>query len=67
YEIKEISPRPEWVGKTLREAEIRRVCGVTILGVYRNEKLNVTVMPDFVIAKNDVLIALQPKKESPKN
>jgi trk system potassium uptake protein TrkA len=58
YNISEMNPQQEWIGKTIREADIRRNTGFMIIAVYRNDKLYVPVSPDWVMERDDVLILL---------
>jgi trk system potassium uptake protein TrkA len=63
YTITEQAPLSEWIGKTIREADIRRKKGLNVLAVYRAGKLNVTVSPDFVISRGDMLVVLGERTE----
>lgn len=58
YSIMEIEALEKWVGKTLRELDVRRKYGINIIGIKANEKINVSPSPDSKIAENDILIAI---------
>lgn len=62
YTITEMQPNPDWIGKTIQQADIRRKYGLTILGIRQGEKLKIPVLPDIVIAEHDILITLSENK-----
>ncbi|MDR3301058.1 MAG: TrkA family potassium uptake protein [Spirochaetaceae bacterium] len=64
YTISEKNPLEEWVGKTIRQADVRRTSGFMILAVYRNGKLHVPVSPDWVIETHDILLLLHENKKT---
>lgn len=61
YSISEMHPQDDWVGKTVRESDIRRNHGLTILAVRQGEDLHIPVSPDQILGKNDILITLTEK------
>lgn len=62
YTIAEIKPQDDWLGKTVREADIRNRHDITILAVRRDEKMHIPVSPSMVIREGDVLLSLQENK-----
>ncbi|MDO4753932.1 MAG: TrkA family potassium uptake protein [Bacillota bacterium] len=62
YTVAEMEPRREWWGKTLRETDIRKKYGITVLATRRGERLTIPVSPDQVIEQDDVLIVFTEKK-----
>lgn len=58
YVITEMRPRAEWVGKTIRQADIRRKHDLSILAVRHGGKLSLSISPNRVISADDVLITL---------
>ena len=62
YTITEMRPMDEWLNKTIQQADIRRKHNLTILAIRHEGKLKIPVMPDTVIAKDDILIALSENK-----
>lgn len=63
YTITEMHPMNEWVNKTIQQADIRRKYNLTILAIRHGKKLKIPVLPDMVIAEDDVLIALSENKK----
>ncbi|MBR2890630.1 MAG: TrkA family potassium uptake protein [Oscillospiraceae bacterium] len=47
-----------WVGKTLKELNVRAQLGVNIIAVHRNEKINVSPAADFRVAPGDIMVIL---------
>jgi trk system potassium uptake protein TrkA len=58
YTITEMRPLPEWINKTVHQADIRRKHGLTILAIRHKDKLSMPVSPDTKIAADDILITL---------
>ena len=58
YGIVEITVRKDWVGKSLKELDVRAKLGVNIIAVERNEKVTVSPRAEFELAKNDILVVL---------
>ena len=52
-------PAPKaWVGKNLRELNVRAKLGVNIIAVKREGQINVSPTADFVIHPNDIMVVL---------
>ncbi len=62
YVISEMRPLEEWIGKTVRQADIRRKHGLMILAARRGDKLSIPISPDRVLTEEDVLITLEERK-----
>lgn len=62
YTITEMQPLEDWIGKSVREADIRRKHDLSVLGIRRNDKLTIPAPPDRKIAIGDVLIVLSEHK-----
>lgn len=63
YKIAEMHPMEEWVNRTVREADIRRKHGITLLAILRDDKTIIPVLPEQQIQANDVLVTLaRPEK-----
>jgi trk system potassium uptake protein TrkA len=62
YTITEMHPLDEWVGKNVRQADIRRKENITVLATRRGYKLTIPVSLDKVITEEDILIVLSEKK-----
>ena len=58
YGILEIPAPKSWVGKTLKELNIRAKLGVNIIAVENNKKTNVSPSADYQIQQEDVLVVL---------
>ena len=60
YSIIEISPPKQFVGKSIRELNIRSKYGVDVLSIKtkekRGEKINAIPNPDYIIMREDTLI-----------
>lgn len=61
YSLSEISPYPDWIGKSIRECDIRNIHDLTILAIIRSGQVNVPVSPDWIFDENDMLVTLQRK------
>lgn len=62
YSIAEMEPLREWCGKTLRETDIRKKHGITVLAMRKGDRLTMPVSPDQLIEQDDVLIVFAEKK-----
>lgn len=62
YSIAEMEPLREWCGKTLRETDIRKKHGITVLAMRKEDRLTMPVSPDQPIEQDDVLIVFAEKK-----
>ncbi len=58
YGILEIPAPKNWVGKTLKELNIRAKLGVNIIAVESGKKTNVSPAADYQIQEADVLVVL---------
>ena len=58
YGIVELPVPKPWVGRSLKELNIRAKVGVNIIAVERNEKITVSPRAEFELAKNDILVVL---------
>lgn len=58
YGIVEIPAPRTWVGKNLKELDVRAKLGVNIIAIQRNGKVSVSPRAEFVIEKNDILVVL---------
>lgn len=48
----------DWQGRSIGELDIRRKCGVNILGVKRNGKTDVNISPETVLDADMTLLVL---------
>ena len=58
YGIVELPVPKPWVGRSLKDLNIRAKVGVNIIAVERNEKITVSPRAEFELAKNDILVVL---------
>lgn len=58
YGILEVPAPKSWVGKTLRELNVRAKLGVNIIAVNSGEKTSVSPAADYSIGAGDVLVVL---------
>ena len=54
----ELEVKPEWVGKTLIELNLRKKYGFNIVAVKKGEKVSVTVNPEQVLDGDTTLIVI---------
>ncbi len=60
YSIQQIAPPPEFVGKSLKELDLRRKYGIQVIAVKEiiPEKLHLIPSGDFVIKESDMLLVV---------
>lgn len=58
YGILEVPAPKSWVGKTIRELNVRAKLGVNIIAVENGEKTNVSPAADYAIGAGDVMVVL---------
>ncbi len=58
YSIDDFALPADWYEKSIRELEIRAKHGVTVLGVHREDGLQVNPSPDFVLQNGDIVMLL---------
>lgn len=63
YAIYEIPPIKEWVGKSIRESNIRAKYNVNVLGTKKDGKIKIMPSPDRVIEDGEHLIVVATQKD----
>lgn len=58
YGILEVPAPKSWIGKTLKELNVRAKLGVNIIAVENGEKTNVSPAADYCIQPGDVMVVL---------
>ena len=58
YGIIEVPAPKRWLGKTLKELNVRAKLGVNIIAVERNEKIDVSPAADYQILEGDIMVVL---------
>lgn len=58
YSIIEIKTPTGWIGKNLKELDVRRKYGINIIGLRVDNSIEVNISPDMPLAENMVLIVI---------
>lgn len=58
YGIIEVPAPKDWVGKSLKELNVRAKLGVNILAVKQGREINVSPAADYAIADKDIMVVL---------
>lgn len=61
--IIEIDARPEWLGKTLKELELRKKYSINVIALTKNESVEIAILPDTIIEDNMKMIVIANKKD----
>ncbi len=61
--IIELSPKSEWIGKSLRELELRKKHSINVIALNKEGDIEITISPDTVIESNTKLIIIASKKQ----
>lgn len=62
----EISTKTEWVGKTLRELNLRQKHGINVIGIRKDSEILINFDPDTPIESQYSLIVVLDKKDLPR-
>lgn len=52
----EVSPIDEWIGKSIKDSDIRQKYAVNIVAIKNENGVNLNFYPDYVIEKEDILL-----------
>ena len=58
YGILELPAPKDWVGKTIRELNVRAKLGVNVIAVQSNGKTNVAPGGDYIVDRGDVMVII---------
>lgn len=58
FQITEMHALTEWVGKSVRQSDIRKRYRVSLLAIIRGDRTIIPVMPEEILEADDLLIAL---------
>ena len=58
YGIIEVPAPKRWLGKTLKDLNVRAKLGVNIIAVKRDSQINVSPAADYMIAEGDIMVVL---------
>lgn len=64
--ILEIEPKTEWIGKTLRELELRQKYSINVIALRMGSEIDVSMQPDDVISEAVRLIVIADKEKTQK-
>lgn len=63
YSIVEISVIDDWVGKSLKELNMRVNYGINVMAIRKGESISITPGPDLVLQSADVLVVIGGNKD----
>jgi trk system potassium uptake protein TrkA len=58
YAVMEIEVPGEWVGRSIRQLDLRRKAGMNILGVKQDGHVNMNIQPDMALTGRETLLVL---------
>lgn len=58
YSIMEIVALPLWMGKTLKEIDMRNEYGINVMAIKHGEDIDITISANEVIKEGDVLVVI---------
>lgn len=58
HSIYEIAMIPHWIGKTIRDLDVRKKYGINIIGIKTKEGMNLVPSPDHIFAKEDHMMVI---------
>lgn len=58
YSMMDLDIPEEWVGKTLRELNLRATKKINVIGIKREEEFEITPDPDMPLTENDMLVVI---------
>lgn len=56
--IMEIIPPAKWIGKSLKDAQVREKYGISIIAIKKGENIQVAPKADYVIEKGNLLVVI---------
>lgn len=63
YSILEIRAIQRWWGKTLSELRLRNKYGINVMAIKREDKVNISPGPNYIVESGDILVALGSTEE----
>lgn len=61
--IIELNAKSEWVGKSLRELELRKKYSVNVIALVKDENVEIAIQPDTIIEEDIKMVVIANKKE----
>lgn len=63
FSVVELRPPRSWIGKSLKELNIRSTHGINIIAIKRQDAVNAAPGPDTIIGENDILVVFGENKD----
>ncbi len=63
YSIAEITPKKDWIGKTIIEIGIRSQYGINVVAIKNNGNMNINPDPNYTVKFEDYLIVIGSNKD----
>ncbi len=61
--VLEMHIKPEWIGKTLKEIDLRRKYNINVMAFKRENKIDVAIDPDVIITEDMKMIVMANRNE----
>lgn len=58
YSIAEVVAIPEWIGKSLRQLNMRSQYGINVMAIKRSSDINISPAADDIIMEEDILVVI---------
>jgi trk system potassium uptake protein TrkA len=58
YSMAEIRPKPEWVGKTLKELAMRSSMDINVVAIRNGDAVNAMPQPETRISEGDLMLVV---------
>lgn len=58
YSIYEIAPLPEWIGRSIKDVDVRAHYNTNIIGITTDGSMKLTPGPDYIFQKNEHLMVI---------
>ena len=58
YSVMEILALDEWIGKSLKEIDMRSSYGINVMAIKHGDDINISLLGDYVIKENDTLVVI---------
>lgn len=58
FSLAEIRPKPDWIGRTLKDLALRSRLGINVVAIKNGSDVNPMPMPDTVFGEDDVLLVI---------
>lgn len=63
HAIFEIPVPKDWMGRTIRQIDIRKKYNINIMGIRKNGKLELSILPDMIMENTDTMLVLGRNKD----